>query len=179
MTLKPIRPSRLGIGLGLRHQLLDDILQARQSIDWLEIIPENYMGRGGVHLEALERCLDAGFPIISHGVGLSIGSVDPLDDVYLTQLKALFARIQPRWFSDHLCFSSIDNVHLHDLLPLPFTWEAVEHVVKKIRLVQQQFEIPFLIENGFILYQFQHQEMTEASSSAKFWSKAIVACCWM
>lgn len=152
----------LGVGIGLRNALFEETLEAREQIDWLEIVPENYMGKGGFHLDSLRQCMAHGFRLISHGVGLSIGSVDDLDAEYLRQLKVLFQVIGPPWFSDHLCFSSVDNVHLHDLLPLPFTWEAVDHVVSRIRQIQQAFDIPFLIENVSYYTQFSHQEMTEA-----------------
>lgn len=153
---------QLGVGLGLRRSLFEAIMAHREAIDWLEIVPENYMGKGGRSLQMLEEAMDKGFPIISHGVNLSIGSVDPLDETYLQELKALFKLIQPAWFSDHLCFTSVGGVYLNDLIPLPFTWEAVNHVVKRIKAIQSQFETPFLIENVSYYNCFSLGEMTEA-----------------
>lgn len=145
-----IRPSQLpqlGVGLGLRRSLFEETMANRDKIDWLEIVPENYMGKGGRSREMLELALDKGFPIISHGVNLSIGSADPLDETYLTDMAELFSWVKPAWFSDHLCFTSIDGVYLNDLIPLPFTKEVVDHVVKRIKTIQSRFEMPFLIEN--------------------------------
>ncbi len=152
----------LGIGLGLRRSLHSETMGKRQQIDWLEIVPENYMGKGGKSIELLDEACDTGFPIISHGVNLSIGSVDPLNERYLNDLQALFRRIQPAWFSDHLCFSSVSGAYFNDLIPLQYTWEAVEHVVKRIKAVQARFDIPFLIENISYYCAFPSSELTEA-----------------
>jgi uncharacterized protein len=169
-TLKQLAP--LGVGIGLRHRLLDETLKARNEIDWLEIISENYMGNGWKQREILEQAQDKNFRVIPHGVALSIGSVDAIDEDYLEQLTDLFSTIKPMWFSDHLCFSSVDNVHLHDLLPLPFTWEAVDHVVERIQRVQQRFEIPLLIENISYYTQFGHKEMSEAQFISEILERA-------
>lgn len=153
---------RLGVGLGLRRSIFKETLQAQSVIDWLEIVPENYMGKGGRSYEMLEEAKDQGFPIISHGVALSIGSLDDLDASYLAQIKDLFKVIQPAWFSDHLCFTSYNNVHFQDLIPLPLTWEAVHHVVNKIQAFQAHFDRPFLIENVSYYCDFAQPELTEA-----------------
>jgi uncharacterized protein len=160
--IQPQTLPRLGVGLGLRRAIFRETLANRDRIDWVEIVPENYMGKGGRSLQMLEETIDAGLPIISHGVNLSIGSVDPLNATYLADLKALFDIVQPAWFSDHLCYTSVGGLYLNDLIPLPFTREAVEHVVKRIREVQSQFDIPFLIENVSYYANFQPGEMTEA-----------------
>lgn len=157
----------LGVGLGLRRSLHEETMANRDLIDWLEIVPENYMGKGGFALACLEEALEKGFPIVSHGVNLSIGSIDPLNETYLEELKALFKIVKPAWFSDHLCFTSVDNVYLNDLIPLPFTWEAVHHVVKRIKAVQNQFDIPFLIENISYYNCFGPLELTEAQFLAE------------
>lgn len=161
-AINPQQLPQLGVGLGLRRSLFEDTMAHRDKIDWLEIVPENFMGKGGRAMEMLDIAIDQGFPIISHGVNLSIGSVDPLNEQYLDELEALFQRIQPAWFSDHLCFTSVGGVYLHDLIPLPHTWEAVDHVVRRVKTVQSRFEIPFLIENVSYYANFDCQELTEA-----------------
>ncbi|MCA9798805.1 MAG: DUF692 domain-containing protein [Cyanobacteria bacterium HKST-UBA06] len=153
---------KLGIGLGLRRSLYTDTLQARQHIDWLEIVPENHMGRGGKAYDMIAEARDHGFPIISHGVALSIGSTDALDEGYIRALQDLFKVAQPAWFSDHLTFSSYDNIHFQDLIPMPFTYEAIDHVVAKIQQLQARFDIPFLIENASYYCAFGQPELSEA-----------------
>ena len=121
------RPPYLGFGLGLRTLHYADVLAERQPVDWFEIISENYMIPGGQPLAILDR-IRADYPIVMHGVALSIGSTDPLDLDYLRDLKALADRVQPRWISDHLCWTGVGGFNMHDLLPLPYTEEAVAHV---------------------------------------------------
>lgn len=136
----------LGVGLGLRRPLLESTLAAADVIDWLEFTPENYMGRGGKSIQVLQRA-QAHFPLVSHGVSLSLGSVDPFSEVYLGDLAALFDWAQPAWFSDHLCFSSVDGLYFNDLMPLPRTRETVRHVVSRIHQLQDRLQRVFLIEN--------------------------------
>lgn len=136
----------LGVGLGLRRPLLEDTLAASHVIDWLEFTPENYVGRGGYVRQMLERA-HAQYPLVSHGVSLSLGSVDPLNEDYLSDLETLFAWINPPWFSDHLCFSSVEGHYFNDLMPLPRTQETVRHVADRIRCLQDRFQRPVLIEN--------------------------------
>ncbi|MCE3234619.1 MAG: hypothetical protein K0Q50_799 [Vampirovibrio sp.] len=136
----------LGVGLGLRRPLLEETLAAGELIDWLEFTPENFMGRGGQALRMLERA-KAQFPLVSHGVSLSIGSLDPFNPAYLQDLGELFDWINPPWFSDHLCFSSIDGHYFNDLLPLPRTKETVSHVAGRLQFLQDHFQRPVLIEN--------------------------------
>jgi uncharacterized protein (UPF0276 family) len=151
----------LGVGLGLRGEIFEETLAASKQIDWLEITPENYMGRGGLAQERLTRAQSA-YPLVSHGVTLSLGSVDPFDEAYLKQLELLFQQINPPWFSDHLCFSGVDGTYSNDLLPLPRTAEAVNHVVKRIRYIQDRFARPVLIENISYYLDYPGQEMSEA-----------------
>ena len=150
----------LGVGLGLRSSLLEDTLAATDLLDWLEITPENYMGRGGSSQRQLER-IKAAYPLVSHGVSLSIGSVDRWDEHYLTALEALFETINPPWFSDHLCFSGIQGRYFNDLMPLPRTWEAVAHCVQRIRAIQERFERPFLVENISYYLDYPDSELSE------------------
>lgn len=151
----------LGVGLGLRSEIFTDTLDAADVIDWLEITPENYMNRGGIALDQLEQAM-AAFPLVSHGVALSLGSVDAWDEAYLSDLEKLFKKVDPPWFSDHLCFSGVDGSYSNDLLPLPRTHEAVAHVVRRIREVQTRFDRPFLIENISYYLEYPGAEMSEA-----------------
>jgi uncharacterized protein len=145
---------QLGVGLGLRDEFADDLLRhnahakPEEQVEWLEIIPENYMGRGGHTTAVLKTVIDAGLPFASHGVNLSLGSVDPFNPAYLDELEALFTLVKPRWFSDHLCFTSVNGQYFNDLMPLPFTNEAIDHCVSKIRALTTRFNRPFLIENA-------------------------------
>jgi uncharacterized protein (UPF0276 family) len=136
----------LGIGLGLRREIAQETFEHAQHIDWLEIIPENYMGIGGKARLRLEQA-QALFPMVSHGVNLSIGSCDSLNHQYLEALKSLLHYIKAPWFSDHLCFSSVAGNYLHDLLPLPLNEEALKLVVERAIYVQDYFQRPFLLEN--------------------------------
>lgn len=136
----------LGIGLGLRRELARETFDNAEKIDWLELVPENYMDLGGMARERLEQASSA-FPLVTHGVNLSIGSTDPLSETYLKSLKKLLDTINAPWFSDHLCFSSVSGHYMHDLLPLPTSREAVNHVVQRIKTVQEYIGRPFLIEN--------------------------------
>ena len=136
----------LGVGLGLRRPLLEETLAATDLIDWLEFTPENFMGRGGQSRQMLARA-KAEFQLVSHGVSLSIGSLDPFNQEYLQELDDLFTWTQPAWFSDHLCFSSIGGDYFNDLLPLPRTRETVSHVSRRIKTLQDRFQRPVLIEN--------------------------------
>ncbi len=136
----------LGFGLGLRTQHYQEILDSDPSVDWFEALTENYLVPGGKPLYYLEA-VRARYPVVLHGVSLSIGSADPLNRGYLTQLKMLADRIEPAWISDHLCWTGLNGRNLHDLLPLPYTEEAVVHVSDRIRAVQDYLGCRLLIEN--------------------------------
>ena len=136
----------LGYGVGLRPKHYGQVLEDRPAIDWFEVISENFMVRGGRPLHVLER-VRADYPVVMHGVSLSIGSIDPLSRDYLRELKTLADRVQPAWISDHLCWTGVGGRNLHDLLPLPYTEEAVVHVVDRIRQVQDYLGRPILLEN--------------------------------
>ncbi len=150
----------LGVGLGLRRQLYSSILKHKNQIDWLEIAPENYICRGG---EIFERLLSAKkyFPIIPHGLNLSIGGTEPFDLVLIKNMQELFKIINPPWFSDHLCFNYVEKTYIHDLIPLPYNKTTVKHVVSRVKKVQDIFQIPFLIENPSY-YMVIDNEMSEA-----------------
>ena len=136
----------LGFGLGLRTQHYQEILDSAPPVDWFEALTENYLVPGGKPLHYLDQ-VRARYPVVLHGVSLSIGSSDHLNWDYLRQLKALAARIEPMWISDHLCWTGLNGRNLHDLLPLPYTEEAVIHVSDRIRAVQDFLGRRLLIEN--------------------------------
>jgi uncharacterized protein (UPF0276 family) len=139
------RPS-LGFGLGLRIPHYDAILDSNPHVDWFEILSENYMVPGGKPLHYLDR-IRSRYPIVMHGVSLSIGSSDPLNRDYLKSLKELAARAEPQWISDHLCWTGTHGKNLHDLLPLPYTEEAIAHVADRVAQVQGYLGRRILLEN--------------------------------
>ena len=136
----------LGCGVGLRTDHYDVMLREWPRMDWFEAISENFMDSGGRPLKVLEAVRQH-YPVALHGVSLSIGSTDPLDRRYLAHLKALADRIQPVIVSDHLCWTSVENENLHDLLPLPFTDDAIRHIVARIQEVQDFLGRRILLEN--------------------------------
>lgn len=150
----------LSFGLGLRTQHYNDFLNTKQPVDWLEVISDNYMVNGGKPLAMLDR-IRADYPVTMHGVSMSIGSVKGLDQEYLKKLKALEQRIQPMWVSDHLCWGGVHGRKLHDLMPLPFTQEALEVVSRNIRYAQDFLQRPLVIENVSSYVEFKDSEMTE------------------
>jgi uncharacterized protein len=149
-----------GFGLGLRTEHYAEFSRERPAVDWLEIISENYLVPGGKPLQHLDR-LRADFPMVMHGVSLSIGSTDPLDLDYLRELKALAKRVQPAWVSDHLCWTGVDHHNLHDLLPLPYTEEALRHVAGRVMQVQETLGRRILLENVSSYVAFAGDEMHE------------------
>ena len=136
----------LGHGIGLRSRHFPEVLAGTARVDWFEAISENFMIPGGRPLRVLERARSLA-PVVLHGVSLSLGSTDPLNDAYLTELAALAARIEPAWVSDHLCWGSVGGHYAHDLLPLPYTEEALAHVVDRVRRVQDRLGRQILVEN--------------------------------
>ncbi|MDB5985596.1 MAG: hypothetical protein JWR16_649 [Nevskia sp.] len=158
----------LGFGLGLRTDHYEAILNgptaddacAEWPIDWLEILSENYMVGGGKPLHYLDRIAER-YPMVMHGVSLSIGSTDPLDRAYLIQLKALAERVQPRFISDHFCWTGVAGRNLHDLLPLPHTDEAVRHIARRVREVQDFLGRQILLENISSYLSFKHSALPE------------------
>ncbi len=135
-----------GFGLGLRTPHYAEIAQGVAAVDWLELLSENFMVPGGRPLYWLDRISER-YPVVLHGVSLSIGGCDPLDHGYLADLRRLADRCGAHWISDHLCWTSIDGRKLHDLLPMPFTGEAVGHVAARVRQVQDMLERRILLEN--------------------------------
>src|ERR1700752_2496076 len=141
----PAQPA-LGFGLGLRPDHYQSVLADRPAIDWFEVLTENYLVPGGKPLHYLTRIREL-YPLVMHGVSLSIGSSAPLDSGYLRQLKALAARVEPAWISDHLCWTGTGGANLHDLLPLPYTEEALRHVVGRVQQVQDVLGRRLVLEN--------------------------------
>jgi uncharacterized protein len=151
----------LGFGLGLRPTHYEALLgEQRGAVDWLEALTENYLGLGGQPLRYLER-LREHYPLVLHGVSLSIGSSDDLDVGYLQRVRALADRLDVRWISDHLCWTGVDGVNMHDLLPVPFTAEALDHIARRIERVQELLGRRILIENVSSYLTFARDEMTE------------------
>jgi hypothetical protein len=149
-----------GVGIGLRIPHYQHILARRPVVDWFEIISENYMVDGGRPLEVLDRILEQ-YKVVQHGVSMYFGSVDPLNREHLKRLKTLTRRTQTPWLSDHLCWGSVDGRYTHDLLPMPYTWEAIEVTAQKIRQVQDFVEVPVVVENVSSYAEFHASEMTE------------------
>jgi uncharacterized protein (UPF0276 family) len=150
----------LGHGVGLRPTHYPRLWDGTARADWFEVISENYMIAGGRPLAALERAR-ALAPVVLHGVSLSIGSTDPLDKAYLDALQSLAARYEPAWVSDHLCWSSVGGHHAHDLLPLPYTDEALDHVVRRVVAVQERLRRRILLENVSSYLTYTHSTIPE------------------
>lgn len=150
----------LGIGLGLRTVHYPTILETWPAVDWFEILSENYMQTAGRPLAVLDRVAER-YPVAMHGVSLSIGSSAPLDRDYLTELKALRDRVGARFVSDHLCFTGVSGHNTHDLLPLPYTEEALRHVARRVREVQDFLDAPLVLENPSSYVEFAGSTLTE------------------
>lgn len=153
-------PAGLGFGLGLRTDHYEEILESQPRVDWFEALSENYMVAGGKPLYYLDR-IRADYPMVLHGVSLSIGSTDPLDREYLTALKGLAQRVEPAWISDHLCWTGVSGKNLHDLFPLPYTEAAIDHVAGRVREVQDFLGRQILLENVSSYVSFRQSEMEE------------------
>jgi uncharacterized protein (UPF0276 family) len=152
--------TNLGFGLGLRVDHYETILNSEPAVDWFEIISENYLVPGGKPLHYLDRIRER-YPLVMHGVSMSIGSTDPLNRDYLKQLKALATRIEPVWISDHLCLTGVHGTNLHDLLPLPYTEEAIDHVATRIREAQDYLGRQMLIENVSSYVSYAQSQLSE------------------
>jgi uncharacterized protein len=151
---------RLGQGIGLRPPHYEEVIAAAPAVDWFEVISENFMVAGGNPRRVL-RAVRERYPVVLHGVSLSLGSVDPLDQRYLDGLAALAAEIEPAWISDHLCWSSLGGHTGHDLWPLPFTEEALDHVAARVLRVQERLGRRILVENVSSYLQFTVSTMPE------------------
>ena len=149
-----------GYGLGLRPTHYEAIIDARPPLDWFEILTENYLVPGGRPLQWLDR-IRTHYPMVMHGVSLSIGGTDPLDREYLGQVSRLADRIEPLWISDHLCWTGTGGKNLHDLLPLPFTEAALDHVAQRVLQVQDILGRRILLENVSSYVNFKGGDCSE------------------
>lgn len=150
----------LGLGVGLRSQHYDYLLQNDPEVDWFEIISENYMDNFGFARHVLEH-LRKDKPFVMHGVSLSIGSTDPLETNYLQKLNELSVFLEPEWISDHLCWTGVAHTNTHDLLPLPLTEESLKHVAGRVLQVQDALKRPLILENPSTYLEFTHSTIPE------------------
>ncbi|MDB4989300.1 MAG: hypothetical protein JWN04_4478 [Myxococcaceae bacterium] len=158
----------LGHGIGLRSEHYADIVGplrrgervATEGLAWFEALSENFFEPGGNPRQVL-RTVREHFPLVLHGVSMSLGSVDPLNDAYLDTLHRLVRELEPAWVSDHLCWGSVAGSYAHDLLPLPLTEEALAHVAERVLIVQDRLQRPLVIENVSSYLQFAHSSMSE------------------
>ncbi len=160
-----------GFGLGLRTVYYPEILENQQPVDWFEIISENYMVPGGRPLATLDR-IRADYPMRMHGVSLSIASTDPLDFDYLRGLKNLAARVEPELVSDHLAWTGVHGINLHDLLPVPYTREALDHCVERVARVQDFLGRRIALENPSTYVEFAGADMSEPEFLAELAARA-------
>ena len=152
--------ANLGLGVGLRTAHFAHLLEHRPAVDWFEIISENFMDSGGRPRYVLDQLAET-YPIVMHGVSLSIGSTDPLDFEYLRKLRALARGVNARWISDHLCWTGVAGRNTHDLLPLPLDESALRHVIERVRIVQDFLERPLVLENPSSYVTFRQSTMPE------------------
>ena len=150
----------LGLGVGLRTVHFGHILSTWPEVDWFEALSENFMDTGGRPLHVLDQVAER-YPVALHGVSLSIGSADPLDRTYLRKLKALATRVRAHWVSDHLCWTGVSGRNVHDLLPMPYTEEALRHTAARVREVSEALERPLVLENPSSYVEFVDSTMTE------------------
>jgi len=149
-----------GVGIGLRIPHYQHIFEREPVVDWFEIISENFMVEGGRPLAVLDRILER-YRVVQHGVSMYFGSAEPLNREHLRRLKALVKRTRTPWLSDHLCWGSVDGRYTHDLLPMPYTFEAAEVTARKIREARDFLEVPIAVENVSSYAEFHVSEMSE------------------
>jgi uncharacterized protein (UPF0276 family) len=164
----------LGVGLGLRTVHYSQILEREPRVDWFEILSDNYLQTSGRPLDFLDAIADR-HPIAMHGVALSIGSTDPLDRAYLGELRSLRDRTKALWVSDHLCWTGVAGKNTHDLLPMPYTEEALAHVAGRVRAVQDFLGAPLALENPSTYAEFGGAGMREWEFLARLAEEADCA----
>jgi uncharacterized protein (UPF0276 family) len=150
----------LGFGVGLRTVHFGHVLEKKPKVDWFEIVSENFMDTGGRPMWVLDQVAER-YPIVLHGVSLSIGSVDALDFEYLKKLDKLARRVEAPWISDHLCWCGVAGRNLHDLLPLPYSEESLAHCVERVKQVQDFLGRPLVLENPSSYVEFKSSSMSE------------------
>jgi len=150
----------LGIGIGLRTVHFPHILAEKPVIDWFEVLSENFLDTGGRPMYVLDQVVER-YPVALHGVSMSIGSTDPLNVGYLRKLKALAERARAHWVSDHLCWTGVQGLNTHDLLPMPYTEEALRHTIARVRAVSEILERPLVLENPSSYVEFAASTITE------------------
>ncbi len=167
--------SHLGHGIGLRREhygsFVSDDEPAPAGVDWLEVITENFLVPGGNPRQVLRKVRER-WPVVMHGVSLSIGSMDPLDLPYLDAVRALAAEVEPAWVSDHVCWGTIDGRNAHDLLPLPYDEDSLAHVVARVQAVQERLGRQLVLENISSYIEFQASDLSEAQFLAELATRA-------
>ncbi len=161
----------LGVGVGFRTPHVRQVLRERPAIDWFEVISENYFAEGGIQRANLEA-LRSGYPVVPHGVSLSIGGADPLDRDYLRRLRTLVERLGTPWCSDHLCWTGVGGVDTHDLLPMPLTRATLAHVVDRVKHVQSELGVPLALENASTYLEFRESDIPEPEFLAELVDRA-------
>jgi uncharacterized protein (UPF0276 family) len=149
-----------GVGIGLRIPHYNHIFDKKPVVDWFEIISENFMVDGGRPLWVLDQILER-YRVVQHGVSMYFGSAEPLNREHLRRLKALVKRTKTPWLTDHLCWGSVDGRYSHDLLPMPYTFEAAKKTAQKIREARDFLEVPIAVENVSSYAEYHVSEMTE------------------
>ncbi|MBI1367100.1 MAG: DUF692 family protein [Planctomycetes bacterium] len=160
MTPPRLGHDNLGLGVGLRTVHFGHILQHQPRVDWFEIISENFMDSQGRPRNVLEQIAER-YPIVCHGVSMSIGSTDPLDMDYLRKLRDLGRTVKAKWISDHLCWTGVATKNTHDLLPLPYNDKTLRHCIQRVRIVQDVLERPLVLENPSSYVTFRDSTMDE------------------
>jgi uncharacterized protein (UPF0276 family) len=160
MTAPRLGHPNLGLGVGLRTAHFGYLLRHFPAVDWFEIISENFMDSGGRPRYVLDQIAER-YPVVMHGVSLSIGSTDPLNFDYLARLKRLAEAVDARWVSDHLCWTGVAGLNAHDLLPIPLNEATLAHVVRRVRTVQEYLERPLVLENPSSYVTFADSTMAE------------------
>lgn len=155
-----------GIGVGLRRPYARELLETQRRVDWVEVTPENWVFSGGWRRRTLEACAER-WPMVSHSVSLDVGGDGPLDDAFLAAVARLNERLDAPFWSDHLCYSAVGGAPLHDLLPLPFTDEAVEHVAARAAECRRRAGLPLVLENATFYAHMPGAEMDEAEFLAR------------
>lgn len=150
----------LGIGVGLRNVHFAYILHHKPAVDWFEVLSENYMDTGGRPVHVLDQVCER-YPVALHGVSMGIGNTDPLNLEHLGKLKSLARRTRAHWVSDHLCWTGIMGRNTHDLLPMPYTEEALRHTIARVRQIQEYLERPLVVENPSSYVAFAASTLTE------------------